>query len=174
MKGLRRDALVALDPLRAALHADAQVEADVIQARAAEEVEAILAAARATAEELVADAVAQGTAVARAAAALRSARVRREANELVLAEQESLRRELVDQVVRAAQELRGTPRYTAWVERLTRRCHEALGPLATVTPSAAGGVVGELGSRRLDLTVPVLAAQAVEEHAAEVRWLWTS
>lgn len=173
MKGLSQDALVALDPLRDALHAAAREEADEAESRAAEEVEAVLTAAQQRAEEVVADAAAQGTAGARAAAALRSARARREANELVLAEQEALRRALVDQVVRAAQGLRGEQRYAAWVDHLTRRCHEALGPLATVTPSPSGGVIGELGSRRLDLSVPVLAAAAVEAHAVEVRQLWT-
>lgn len=173
MKGLRQDALTALAPLRAALYAAAEAEADEIGSRAAEEVEEVLSAARRRAEEVVADAAAQGTAGARATAALRSARARRDANERVLAAQESLRRALVDQVVRAAQDLRGEPRYAAWVDHLTSRCHEALGPLATVAPSPSGGVIGELDNRRLDLSVPVLAAATVEAHAAEVRKLWT-
>lgn len=173
MKGLREEALVALDPLREALRADAREEAEEIKSRAAEEVEAVLAAAQQRADEVVADAEAQGTAGARAAAALRSARARREANELVLAKQETLRRSLVDQVVLAVQRMRGERRYTAWVDHLTRRCHEALGPEATVTPSPSGGVIGEVGSRRLDLSVPVLAAATVEAHAVEVRQLWT-
>jgi cell division septum initiation protein DivIVA len=173
VKGLSQDALVALDPLREALRTAAREEADGIESRAAEEAAAVLAAAQQRAEKVVADATAHGAAGARAAAALRSARARREANELVLAAQEALRRALVDQVVRAAQGLRGEQRYAEWVDQLTRRCHEALGPLATVTPSTSGGVVGELGSRRLDLSIPVLAAAAVEAHAAEVRTLWT-
>ncbi len=77
-------------------------------------------------------------------------------------------------MVLAAQDLGGDPRHEAWLDRLTARCHEALGPEATVTPSPAGGVFGELGTRRLDLSVPVLAAAAVESHAAEVRQLWTA
>ncbi len=173
MRGLHPDALLALDPLRAALNAAAQAEVEEIEARAADEVDVVLTAARTTAEELLASAADDGASAARTAAALRSARVRREAGELVLAEQESLRRELVDQVVQAAKGLRDEPRYSAWVEQLTGRCHEALGPLATVTPSPSGGVVGELGSRRLDLSVPVLATAAVEANAAEVRQLWT-
>jgi uncharacterized protein (DUF1810 family) len=173
VKGLRQDALVALDPLREALHAAARAEVAAIESRAAEEAEEILTAARQRADEVVANAAAQGTAAARAVAALRSARARREANELVLAAQEALRHALADQVVDAVQGLRGEQRYAAWVDHLTRRCHEALGPLATVTPSPSGGVIGERGSRRLDLSVPVLAAATIEAHAAEVRQLWT-
>jgi len=173
VKGLRQEALAALDPLRAALHTAAQAEADEIDARAAEEVDEILTTAHREAEDIIAGAAAQGTSAAMASAALRSARVRREANELVLGAQEALRRELADEVERAAEDLRGDPRYSAWVEQLGRHCREMLGPKATVTPSPSGGVIGELGSRRLDLSIPVLAAAAVAAHGAETRQLWT-
>ena len=173
MKGLNHDALVALGPVREALHAAAQAEADEIEARAADEVDQILTGARTTVAEIIASAAAHGASVARTSAALRSARVRREANELVLAAQESQRRWLADEVVRAASELRSDPRYGAWIEQLTRRCREVLGTQATVTPSPTGGVIGELGSRRLDLSIPVLAAAVVDAHGAEVRQLWT-
>lgn len=173
MTGLRQDALAALEPVRAAMHAAAGAEVDEIGSRAADDADAVLTAARHRAEEVVADAASQGTAGARAAAALRSARARREASELVLAAQESLRRGLADQVVQAAKALHGEPRYAAWLEHLTERCHEVLGVHATVTPSPSGGVIGELGHLRLDLSVPVLAAAAIDAHAAEVRLLWT-
>jgi cell division septum initiation protein DivIVA len=174
MRALHEDASAALEPLRAALRAAAQAEADRIIGAAEDEVTAVLDAARAEADQIIASATAEGAATARAAAALHSARVRREAHELLLAEQESLRRELERRVVLAAQDLGGDPRHAAWLDRLTARCRQALGPRATVTPSPAGGVVGELGTRRLDLSVPVLAAAAVESHAAEVRQLWTT
>lgn len=173
MKELRQDALVALDPLRAALRAAAQAEVDEVEARAAKEVDEVMATARREAEDIVSRAAAEGASAARASAALRSARVRREGHELVLAAQESLRAELVDRVVLAVQGLRGEPRYAAWVERLAQRCREALGPRATVAASPSGGVVGEFADRRLDLSIPILATAVVEAHAAEVRQLWT-
>ncbi len=140
MRALHEDASAALEPLRAALRAAAQAEADRIIGAAEEEATAVLDAARAQAEQIIAAATAEGAATARAAAALHSARVRREAHELLLAEQESLRRELERRVVLAAQDLGGDPRHAAWLDRLTARCREALG--------ASGHRHAEPGGRR--------------------------
>ncbi len=172
MKGLRPEAIAALEPVRASLRATATAQAQELASAAAAESGELVRVARERAAEIVASAAAEGAAAAGAAAALRSARARREANELVLAEQEALRRQVLTRLVHRAQQLSDDPRHEAWLEDLARRCRELLGPGAVVTPSPDGGVVGVLGSLRLDLSIPVLAAASVEAHAEEVRQLW--
>ena len=174
MSRVPADASAALAPVRSALRAAAETEAASIRSEADTDVRAVLTAARREADEIRRSAAAEGAAVARSAAALRSARARREAHETVLAQQESLRVTLLRQVKVAATALRDDPRYPALVEQLTERCRALLGPEASVSESTDGGVVAEAGSRRVDLSLPVLAAQALDSRPEEVRRLWTS
>ncbi len=149
-----------LAPVRRALADAARRDVDELGEAAGRETEALAARARADAEEILEAARADGTAAGRAAAALVAARARREAHRVVLAERERLRAELVDRVVRAAAGLRDGPDYPALVARLEAVCRERLGPGAEVSPGPGGGVVGVLGTRRLDLSLPMLAEQA--------------
>jgi vacuolar-type H+-ATPase subunit E/Vma4 len=57
--------------------------------------------------------------------------------------------------------------------QLIEQSHALLGPEATVAESPEGGVIAEAGSRRLDLSLPVLAARTLESMTQEVRELWT-
>jgi len=47
-----------------------------------------------------------------------------------------------------------------------------LGAEATVTEHPAGGVVAQIGSRGLDLSLPALAARTLDEMSLEVSQLW--
>ncbi|HUX71309.1 MAG TPA: hypothetical protein VMV41_12405 [Cellulomonadaceae bacterium] len=174
MSALPRSSSASLEPLRAALRAAAERESAQVRADAAVEVAGLLESARRESTRIRADAVAEGAAVARGSAALRSARMRREAHEIVLARQDQVYATLVAGVGAAASALRTDPRYPALLDRLTERARELLGPQAVVTESPEGGIVAERGSRRLDLSLPSVAKAALGAVAPEVSTLWTS
>jgi vacuolar-type H+-ATPase subunit E/Vma4 len=163
----------ALGPVREALLEDARARAERVRRDAQEQADAVRAAAQSDAATIRAEAAADGERTARSEAALRSAQMRRRAHETVLAAQNAVRLELQRQVTAAACALRADPRYPQLLARLTERSRAVLGPDAVVSPSPLGGVVAQSGSRHLDLSLPTLAAQALESMAREVRVLWT-
>ncbi|WP_372593998.1 hypothetical protein [Actinotalea sp.] len=172
MTDLSAAARAALAPVRSALAAAAEAEAAAIAEAAHREAARRLGAAHEQAARILTAAAAQGAESARASAAQRSARARREAHELVLAAQSELRGELMAEVVALAQRRAGDPDHADWQAELAERCREILGPAVTVAASPDGGVVGTLGSRRLDLSIPVLAAELLDASGAQVRALW--
>jgi len=163
----------ALDPVREALRADARTRAEHLRLSTQGEADAVREAAQREADAILAEAVADGERTARSAAAQRSARVRREAHETVLAQQSAIRAELQRQVAESAAALRTDPRHADLMARLTERSRAVLGPDAVVSPSPLGGVVARSGTRHLDLSLPTLAAQTLESMAPEVSALWT-
>ncbi len=162
----------ALAPVREALRSAAEKEASELREGARQQVIALLADAREQAAHIVAAAARDGEAAARSDAALRSSRVRREANELVLAQRSSLLQELRQQLRARAMTLQDDRRYPALVNALTKQCLDLLGPAASVSTSPDGGVIGEAGARRLDLSLPILAGMTLES-MPEARELWT-
>lgn len=172
MTPLPERSVAALDPVRESLVSAARARAEQLGRSAQQEADAVRAAAQLEADEILAQAVAEGERTARSAAALRSARVRREAHETVLAQRSAIRAELQRQVAEAATALQADPRYAELVTRLTERCRAVLGPDADVSTSPHGGVVARSGSRHLDLSLPTLAAQTLEAMAGEVSEVW--
>lgn len=172
MSSLPPQSDTALAPVREALQAAAQTQAAELHDGARREVDALLASARAQAEKIIADAARDGEAAARAEAALRSSRIRREAHELVLARRSSVLAELRRQLRARASALQEDPRYPAFVARLREQCVDLLGPAATVSVSPEGGVIAAAGSRSLDLSLPVLAELALDS-LPEAREPWT-
>lgn len=172
MTRLPRGAETALGPVRDALHRQAEEGATRTVTEARQQAEQILAAARAEAGDILSTAEREGAEAARADAVASSARARREARRTVLAEQERLHSMLTEEVMQRARGIRHDPRYPQILRRLTAQADRLLGPMASVTESHLGGVVGTAGSRRLDLTLPALAEQALEDHAREVQTLW--
>ncbi len=162
MTGLAPEADAALEPVRRALRAAAEKQAAQLRQDANRQAQELLAAARAEAGAVLAAAAADGGAAARSEAAQRSARVRREAHELVLAQRSELRSELRRRVREAAAALTSDPRYAELMARLSEECAALLGPEARVSESPGGGVVAVAGSRRLDLSLPVLAELALD------------
>jgi hypothetical protein len=173
MTGLPHGSDQALAPVREALLTTAETRAELLRQDAGEQASAVLAAARAEAARIISAAISEGEASARAEAALRSARVRRQAKELVLAQQNALRRELQLQVREAALTLRQDASYPALVAVLTEQCSAVLGAEATVSEDPVGGVVAQAGSRRLDLSLPALAARTLDAMSLKVSRLWT-
>ncbi len=173
MTGLPHGSDQALAPVREALLTSAETRADLLRQDAREQAKAVLAAAGDEAARIVSAAVSEGEASARSDAALRSARVRRKAKEIVLAQQNALRRELQHQVREAAVNLRQDASYPTLLAALTERCRAVLGAEATVSEDPAGGVVAQAGSRRLDLSLPTLAARTLDAMSPQVSRLWT-
>lgn len=173
MAGLPSRSAPALAPVRRSLLAAARKEAADLRSEAAARAPALVEAARFDADRILSAAAQDGAAAARSQAVLRSARARRQAHEIVLTRRNVLRRDLQRQVRESALELRTDPRYPRLLARLTERSHALLGPEATVAEAPEGGVVAELGSRRLDLSLPALAAVTLESMTQEVSELWT-
>jgi vacuolar-type H+-ATPase subunit E/Vma4 len=173
MTALSQRSAAALAPVRGWLLTAAQQEAADIRRDASEHAMALMDAARRDADRIRSAAAEEGAATARSQAVLRSARVRRQAHETVLTRRNTLRLDLRRQVRDSAQELRADPRYPALLARLIEQSHAWLGQEATVAESPEGGVIAEAGSRRLDLSLPVLATRTLESMTQEVRGLWT-
>lgn len=177
MTALARPALppgsdAALAPVREALRAAAEKQAADFRDNSGRQAAALLDAARAEAAAILAAASQEGEAAARSETTLRSARARRQAHELVLAQRNALRTELHRQVRQAAVGLQTDPRYPDLMARLKEQCRELLGPDASVTESPDGGVVAEAGSRRLGLSLPVLAGLTLDSLPAASQ-LWS-
>jgi len=169
---LPKGSVAALDPVRQSLQESAKAQAEQVRVQARSQVEGLLAKAKLEAQQIRDSAAAEGEAAANSDAGLRSARVRRQAHEIVLAQQESLRLELVRQVRQAATALRKSPEYPRLMKNLTERVEALLGSDAIVEESPHGGVIAREGSRRVDLSLPTLAEQILESRGQEIRKLW--
>lgn len=163
----------ALTPVREALRSAAETRAEQLRQDATEEAKEVVAAADDEAARILSAAVSDGQASARADAALRSARARRQAHEVVLAQQSALRHELQEGVREAAVAVRKESAYPMLLAILKERCLAVLGGDAVVTEDPAGGVVARAGSRSLDLRLPTLAARTLDAMGPEVSRLWT-
>ncbi|MCC9145145.1 MULTISPECIES: V-type ATP synthase subunit E family protein [unclassified Arthrobacter] len=172
MTRLPQGADATLDPVRQALERDAETAAARSEADAQRQAADILGRAQAEADTIRRTAQREGAEAARADAVASSARARRQARRTVLSEQEHLRSLLASEVQEQVREVRRDPRYPQILRRLTAQADRVLGPMASVTESYKGGVTGTAGSRRLDLSLPTLAGQALEDHSGEVRELW--
>ena len=158
----------ALGPVRAALLAAAEAEA-----------EAITAAAEASGRELLEDASRQRDLVLREArergaadGAMRlsawRAGVQREARRVVLAAQQAAYDELRRQAVAAVRDLLGEPAERA---RLASVLRARLGAEAVIQDHAGGGLVGESGDGRVvDASVDALVDIALANLDLETMW----
>lgn len=172
MTGLAGESDSALEPVRLSLRTAAERQATELRDGAGKQANELLAAARAEAAGILAAAAKDGEESARSEAALRSARARRQAHELVLTQRSSLRLEFHRRLREAVTGLTSDRRYAGLMKQLTEQCGELLGPDVVVSTSPDGGVVAEAGSRRLDLSLPLLAEMTLDS-MPEVSELWT-
>ncbi|MDF3301499.1 hypothetical protein [Streptomyces tropicalis] len=160
----------ALEPVRAALLAEARADAAAEAARARADARETLAAARARADVVLAEARETGRRDGAAAAALDLVHARRDAAHAELAARQAafdtLRRRVADGVRTEAAHRDGLP------EALAARAHRLLGPDATITPGPGGGVVAAAPGRRVDLTPAALAERALTRLGARTEDLW--
>ncbi len=161
----------ALAPVRAALRSAAEDHALKLSDAARRKAVELLDAARSQAAQIVKAAALEGETAARSEAALQSSRVRREAREMVLSKRSSVREELRRQLRESASALQAESLYPQLIKALSERCLLLLGPSTTVTESPEGGVIAESDSRRLDLSLPLLAEMCLDS-MAEARDLW--
>ncbi|MCA1783350.1 MAG: hypothetical protein ABR500_02115 [Dermatophilaceae bacterium] len=174
MSGLPSGSDTALAPLRQWLLADARERVSSILDAARDQALATTTTAEVEAARIRAAAAAAGEETARSEAALRSARVRRQAHQAVLESRNALHDEVRRRVRVAAIALTADPRYPAVLERLRARAVEVLGPDVIVTEGPDGGLVAVAGSRSLDLTLPTLADAVLKTMAPEISGLWAT
>ncbi len=170
-----RTLVQALEPVRDALLADAETEAERIVAAAADAAHEIIATATAEADAVVEQARHRAERSARAHTDMVLARTRNDAHRVVLDTQHQLNRRLIDDVHVAARDLRVDPRYPALLDHLESLARNQLGDTAVIErdPEPDGGIVAEAGTSRVDYRLPILADRALDTLADDVAELWT-
>ncbi len=162
-----------LQPVRAALLADAEREAAEIRAAARTAADALIAEA----EREVATAVEQERERARRSARARAdhnaSDARRAARQLLQAAGESERTRLIQALHATIGRLRDDDRYPQLVDALERRARAQLGDGADLRrdPAGRGGIVGRAGPRSVDYTLDALADRALAALGEEVATL---
>jgi len=164
-----RDPLAAV---RSALLSAAAADAARVLARADVDVAERLAAAGEEATRIREAASGEAAREASTIAAEARVRARRQERAILLAAQREAYERLRAESRTAVRGLRGDPSYPELLERLTVAARERLGPGTVVREHPGGGVVAEVGSRRLSLTLDGAAERAVEGLGREVERLW--
>jgi len=164
------DPSIVLEPLRLALLADADAQAQALVAAATREVEASIAAVEQQCNEEVAEIERRSASASRASLDQRIANTRADAHDAVLSARARTHDRLVEAAHAAAMNMRHDPRYPALLDHFEAVAREQLGDDAVIErdPLSRGGIVAELGSRRVDYSLPRLADRALEVLADEV------
>ena len=163
-----------LEPLRAALRAETDIEVQ----RRLEEVDAecarLVADAEARAHELARQGRREGEDAAAKVALRRRATATRRAREILLQAQRRQIEELQRRSREAVLLLREDNNYPELLERLSWAARDQLGPGTEVEldPPAFGGVIGRSGRMSVDYTLPALAERAVASLGDELESLW--
>lgn len=163
----------ALEPVRAQLIRRARADADATLAAARIEAADQVAAARARAAAILDEARAQGAAQAAAETAVQRSSARRRARAVELDAERAVYAAVRDDVERGVLALRDAPDYRLLHAGLERRARELLGPHAHLAADPRGGVVATAPGRRADLSLPAIAARALDAIGEEVTRLWT-
>jgi vacuolar-type H+-ATPase subunit E/Vma4 len=159
---------IALEPLRAALMSRARAEADQVRADAEADGRQLLTAAREEAEALLAKARTQGEMDAGAIFASEMDRARRSARGVVLAEQRASYNELRPRALRAVRGLVADPARRA---RLTTLLRGQLGEQAAIREHPDGGIVAVTpDGRSVDASIEKLVDIAVADLDLEGLW----
>jgi hypothetical protein len=166
----RPDPLLAV---RTALLARAAADAQRLHAEADADADEIITRARAEADAIRTEARAQGEADAAAELVAERARARRQARGVVLRAQRECFDELRTRAVLAAASLRDDPSYSEWCDRMRSRLRSALGDEVIISEHPAGGLLGEVPGRRVELTLAGLAEQALNDLGPDVERLWS-
>jgi vacuolar-type H+-ATPase subunit E/Vma4 len=157
----------ALEPVRTALLVAARQHAERAEQQAITAEAELLGAAVAQADGVRRRAREQGATDAAAALSAGRTRARREARAEVLGVRRESYESLRAAALAAVGELRDDPGYPRARERMIDLVHRLLGPAAEVREGVAGGIIGTVPNRRLDLSLAGYAARAVDAVAAE-------
>lgn len=164
---------VSLDPVREALLAQAEVEAERLLSQAESRAAGQVAQAEEQKAALVRRARAEGEAAAELEAASELTHARRHARTLVLEAKRAVYDDVRREAQAAVQHLRLEPRYEKLLERLAARAREDLGPEVELEVDPPdGGVIGRVDNRSVDYTLPALVERCFTEHAGELERLW--
>ncbi|WP_052844980.1 hypothetical protein [Streptomyces sp. NRRL S-31] len=160
----------ALRPVRTELLRAARASADAVRAGARTDAEETLRSARATAEAELCRARELGRADGAAEAARERVRAVQDAWAAELAARAEAHAALRDAVrARVRAEFAQDASLRSRCAELAR---ELLGPRATVTASAGGGVAAEVPGRRVDLSAVALADRALDRLGVRAEALW--
>jgi vacuolar-type H+-ATPase subunit E/Vma4 len=164
-----------LEPVRRALLEDAATTADELVASAAREVDAMVHEFERQCDAEVAEVERRSAEAARASRDQHVTAVRRQRYEAVLAVRSEIRDRIVEAAREAARGLRSDPGYPALLDHLEAVARAQLGGAAVIRrdPEPDGGVVAELGTRRVDYSLPELADRALDALPDETRETWT-
>ena len=163
----------ALQPVAAELLRRADAEAQQVIADAQDEANRIVEQARATAQQITETARDAGQATTAALVAEETAAVRRAMRRDVLVAQDAVYRQWRRHAAEAVQRLRNEREYPRWRDALQRAASAALGPDARVIDNPAGGIAAQLCNRQIDLSLPAIAARALDRLAPEAEGLWS-
>jgi vacuolar-type H+-ATPase subunit E/Vma4 len=165
---------VSLEPVRDALLADAETDAERLVGRADAQADAQVREAEEQKAALVRRAQTEGEAAARLEAAAELAEARRGARRVVLEAQRAAYDDVRREVHAAAQRLRSQAGYPDLLDRLAARASAELGAGAEIERDPpGGGVIGRLGNKRVDHSLPALVERCLARHAPELERLWT-
>lgn len=166
---------VGLEPVRVALLADAAAQAEELVAAASREVDASIAEVEQRCDREVEEIERRSARAARASLDQRIADARTEAHDAVLSARSRTHDRLVEAAHAAALAMRHDPRYPALLDHFEAMAREQLGDDAKIErdPTPGGGIVAELGSRRVDYSLLQLADRALDVLADEVARSWT-
>lgn len=165
----------SLGPVRHALLADAEADAERIVAEAERAADELVGEAERGADAAIENSRRHAEASRRAQADQALARARREAHLIIQQARADLRRQLVDRIQTAAESLRDDARYPALLDHLEDLARSQLGDDALIQrdPVPGGGIVATAGGRRVDYRLHVLADRALDAIADEVEGLWS-
>ena len=163
----------ALAPVRDRLIQRARAEAEKLVGAARAEAAEAIAVAEARSRTILDEARARGEALAAADTAELLTAARREARVLDLAAQRAVYDAVRDGIDRGIRALRNSADYPAVRAALERRARSALGSEALILDDEGGGVTATARGRRLDLSLPTIAARAADGLGEEVAQLWT-
>lgn len=168
------DLSTELEPLRAALLAEAQRDADATFAEARARVQAIGVEADAACGRILSRARAEGETAAARRTAHRLVEAKRAARGNVLKAQRAAYDALFDAVLAELRTVREREEYASLENRLANAAASALGEDAVVErdPGGRGGVSARLDDRYVDLTFPVLVRRYIATLGREVSRLW--
>ncbi len=173
MSVVATDPVEALDPVRAALLADARRDAARLLAAADAEVEAIRRRSAEECDRIQRDARARGEAEAQETLAAERARARRRSRTVVLRARGEVYQELRRRVREAAGALRQAADYPALHARLVEEARAAVGADAQVTETP-DGVVAEAHGHRAALSLTAVAEDVLDRMGPDLERLWSA
>lgn len=163
-----------LEPVRRALLDDAAAQAEALVTAAKREVESSIAEVQQQCDEEVSEVERRSARAARASLDQGLSIARAEAHRAALAARSRAHDSLVEAARAAAIDMRHDPRYPALLDHFEAVARAQLGDEAVIQrdPDPGGGIVAELGSRRVDYSLPQLADRALDALADEVARSW--